>query len=221
MDIKIKNIYKTYGKKNNLVKALNGVDLEIKEGEMVAIIGKSGSGKSTLLNIIGLIDDMDSGEYILNEENINGISDKALASLRNKSFGFIFQHFGLINDISVFKNIKIPLEYAKVSKKEIKERVLESLREVKLEEKVKEKPKNLSGGQCQRVSIARALINKPDVIIADEPTGALDKATGKEIMEIFKRVNKEGKTIIIVTHDLEVANCCSRIIEIEDGVIVK
>ncbi|MGL4850817.1 MAG: ABC transporter ATP-binding protein [Clostridium sp.] len=221
MDIKIKNVYKTYGKKNNLVKALNGVDLEIKKGEMVAIIGKSGSGKSTLLNIIGLIDNMDSGEYILNEENVSGISEKALASMRNKSFGFIFQHFGLINDISVFKNIKIPLEYAKVPKKEIKERVLESLREVKLEEKVKEKPKNLSGGQCQRVAIARALINKPDVIIADEPTGALDKATGKEIMEIFKRVNKEGKTIIIVTHDLEVANCCSRIIEIEDGMIIK
>lgn len=220
MEINLKNVNKIFGDKDIVVKALSNINLKIKSGELVAIVGPSGSGKSTLLNILGTIDKQTSGEYQLNNKNIEKLKPKELAKLRNKTFGFVFQYFGLINDISVYKNIKIPLEYSKCSKNEINLRIDKMLKDLGIFDKKKVIPKKLSGGQCQRVAIARALVNDPEIIIADEPTGALDKNTGKEIMKIFKKVNNEGKTVIIVTHDWDIANQCSRIIKIEDGVIV-
>ena len=220
MSIELKNINKIYGDKENLLNALSDVDLKINNGEMVAIIGPSGSGKSTLLNIIGTIDTPTSGQYIINNQDISNLKPKQLAKIRNKTFGFIFQYFGLINDISVYKNIKIPLEYSKCNKSEINQRIDTVLTSLDIIDKKKIIPRKLSGGQCQRVAIARAIINNPDIIIADEPTGALDKKTSKEIMNIFKKINNSGTTIIIVTHDLAIAEECSRIIKIEDGRII-
>lgn len=220
MGIELKNINKIYGTKDNKVNVLNNINLKINDGEMVAIVGPSGSGKSTLLNIIGTIDKQTSGEYLINGVNTDKLKAKEIAKIRNKTFGFVFQYFGLINNISVYKNIRIPLEYSKCSKSEGNSRIDRLLEALKISDKKKCTPKQLSGGQCQRVAIARALVNDPEIIIADEPTGALDKHTSKEIISIFKEINKKGKTVIIVTHDLEVANECSRIIKIEDGEVV-
>lgn len=218
--LKINNLCKTfYSSKENEVKALKSVNLEINHGDFIAIIGTSGSGKSTLLNILGLLDNQTSGEYFIEGTNIKNLKDKELANLRNKTFGFIVQHFALIKEFSVYDNIEVPLEYGKVKKSLRKEKIELVLKKVGLEEKIKVKTGNLSGGQCQRVAIARALVNQPKVILADEPTGALDSKTTEEIMSIFEELNKEGKTIVIITHDMKIANKCKRIISIEDGIV--
>lgn len=221
MLIELRNICKIYGNGNVKIDALKDINIDIDEGEFIAIVGTSGSGKSTLLNILGGITKPTIGDYFINGQKIISYSEKQMAELRNKTFGFVLQYFGLLKDYTVSENIEITLEYAKVKKKIRKEKVKEVLKKLKIEEKYDNIPSELSGGQCQRVAIARAIINKPKVILADEPTGALDKKMSKEVMEIFKELNLEGKTIIIVTHDESIANCCNRIIKIEDGQIIK
>ena len=220
MLISLENVSKTYNNGKIEVEALKNINLEITEGEFIAIVGTSGSGKSTLLNILGLLDKSTEGTYKLNGQYISNIKDKAKAELRNKNFGFVVQYFALINDYTTFENIEIPLEYAKVKKSKRKALIGDILKKLNISDKEKITPKELSGGQNQRVAIARALVNNPHVILADEPTGALDSNTSKEVMGIFQGLNKEGKTIIIVTHDVNIANYCNRIISIEDGRIV-
>lgn len=217
--IKLKNINKIYGIKECSVTALNDINLEINKGDLVAIVGPSGSGKSTLLNIIGTIDKPSTGEYYINDENTSDFSDKQLALIRNKEIGFIVQHFALINDYTVYENIEIPLNYGKVKNKKIK--IQSMVEKLGIKEKLNKTPKELSGGQCQRVAIARALVNDTQIILADEPTGALDSKTGQEVIDIFKKLNKEGKTIIIVTHDTRIASQCNKVIEMSDGKIVR
>ena len=217
--LKVNNLSKTFSSKENEVQALKSVNLEINHGDFIAIIGTSGSGKSTLLNILGLLDTQTSGEYFIEGINTKTLKDKELASLRNKTFGFIVQHFALIKDFSVYDNIEIPLEYEKVKKKLRKEKIELVLNKVGLKDKINTKSGNLSGGQSQRVAIARALVNEPAVILADEPTGALDSNTTEEIMSIFENLNKDGHTIVIITHDMDIASRCQRIISIEDGVL--
>ncbi|EMA6341816.1 ABC transporter ATP-binding protein [Bacillus cytotoxicus] len=217
--IKLENIYKEYGAEENKVQALQNISIDINKGEMVAVMGSSGSGKSTLLNIIGGLDKKTSGNYYLNGKDISELNNRELASLRNNYFGFVVQHFALIEDYNVYQNIKVPLDYSKYSKKEKDEKINKILKQLGINSQIKKLPYQLSGGQNQRVSIARALINDPEVILADEPTGSLDKKTGQEVMNLLKNINEDGKTIIIVTHDDNVANMCERIIKIEDGTI--
>lgn len=218
--IVLKNVSKTYGKEDAKVEALRNIDLVIEVGEMVAIMGASGSGKSTLLNIIGCLDTATVGDYYLGDENIKSNSERKLARIRNKTFGFIVQYFGLIEDYTAYENIQIPLEYAKVPRRKRKLLVENIMDKLKIREKIDKFPGELSGGQNQRVAIARALINDPNIILADEPTGALDRKNSEEVMEILKKLNHEGKTVIVVTHDENVASKCKRIIFIEDGKIV-
>ena len=215
--IELKNIIKTYGVGEAKVCALNNVNIKIEKGEFVAIVGPSGSGKSTLLNILGGIDTSSSGVYYLNSQKISGLSNKKMASLRNEEFGFVLQYFGLINDYTIYENVALPLKYSKKKIRKKKELVREMLKKLSIENKENAYPTELSGGQCQRVAIARALINNPNIILADEPTGALDKETGIQIMEILKNLNEEGKTVIIVSHDENIYSKCNRIIKIEDG----
>lgn len=219
--IKLKNISKKFGTKDTEVTALRDVSIKINEGEIIAIVGTSGSGKSTLLNIIGTLDRQTTGEYILKNKNLDELNEHDLAKLRNKSFGFVVQNFALINDYTVYENIEIPLVYGKVKSSERRKIINQVLTKLDIQEKINKKPTELSGGQCQRVAIARAIVNDPQIILADEPTGALDKKTGEQVMKIFKALNKEGKTIIIVTHDPRIASQCNRIINIEDGMIKK
>ncbi|MCL2311446.1 MAG: ABC transporter ATP-binding protein [Firmicutes bacterium] len=216
--IEFKKINKIYGKKETEIFALKDISLKINQGEMIAVVGASGSGKSTFLNIIGLIDKVNSGEYLLDNQNVNNFSDKRLSELRNKNFGFIIQNYALINDYTVYENVEIPISYSK-NKSDKKNRIKKILGELGIEHKIKSKCSELSGGQSQRVAIARALINNPDVILADEPTGSLDQKTGDEVLAIFEKINKNGKTIIIVTHNVSVANICHKIIKIKDGQI--
>lgn len=216
----LKNVSKTYGKEDAKVEALKNIDLEIRNGEMVAIMGTSGSGKSTLLNIIGCLDIATVGDYYLADENIKSYSERKLAKIRNKTFGFIVQYFGLLDDYTTYENIQIPLEYAKVPRKKRKLLVGNVMDKLKIREKIDKFPTELSGGQNQRVAIARALVNDPNIILADEPTGALDKRNSEEVMDILKNLNHEGKTVIVVTHDEKVAMQCKRIIFIEDGEII-
>lgn len=217
--IEIKSLNKTFGKNNSKTIALKDVNLKINKGELVAIVGTSGSGKSTLLNIIGTLDSPSSGEYLLNSKNISNLTQKELAKIRNMTFGFVVQYFALINDYTVSENIEIPLEYSKVKSNERERRISEVLKKLGILDKAKKKPKELSGGQQQRVAIARALINNPDVILADEPTEALDSKTSQQVIDILKELNKEGKTVIIVTHDNKIAMQCQRVLTIEDGSI--
>lgn len=217
--IEIKSLNKTFGKNNSKTIALKDVNLKINKGELVAIVGTSGSGKSTLLNIIGTLDSPSSGEYLLNSKNISNLTEKELAKIRNMTFGFVVQYFALINDYTVSENIEIPLEYSKVKSNERERRISEVLKKLGILDKAKKKPKELSGGQQQRVAIARALINNPDVILADEPTEALDSKTSQQVIDILKELNKEGKTVIIVTHDNKIAMQCQRVLTIEDGSI--
>lgn len=219
--INLKNISKKFGAKDTEVTALRDVSIEINEGEIIAIVGTSGSGKSTLLNIIGTLDRQTTGEYILKNKNLDELNEHDLAKLRNKSFGFVVQNFALINDYTVYENIEIPLVYGKVKSSERRKIINQVLTKLDIQEKINKKPTELSGGQCQGVAIARAIVNNPQIILADEPTGALDKKTGEQVMKIFKALNKEGKTIIIVTHDPRIASQCNRIINIEDGMIKK
>lgn len=221
--IKLENICKTYSKgKNNAVDALKNVSLNIKKGELTAIIGKSGSGKTTLLNIIGCIDTSDSGNYYLDGKKINKKNEAALSAIRNKSIGIVMQEFALIGSDSALENVMLPFYFDnKSSLKKAKELALSVLSSVGMDSMAAKPVNKLSGGQKQRVAIARAIVNKPSVILADEPTGALDSKTAAEIMALFRELNKNGHTIIIVTHDLEIANQCDRIIEISDGEIIQ
>ncbi|MGL5575999.1 MAG: ABC transporter ATP-binding protein [Sarcina sp.] len=218
--IKLDKVSKVYKNKKIENKVLDNINLSIEEGDFTAIVGASGSGKSTLLNILGLIDTQTEGNYYLEEQDTNTLVEKEIAKLRNAKFGFVVQHFALIKDLTVYENIEIPLEYGKVAKKVRKNKIKEILKKLKIEDKINAKINELSGGQCQRVAIARALVNNPKIILADEPTGALDKKTGREVIEILKDLNNEGKTILIVTHDEEIANKCDKIIKIEDGKIL-
>lgn len=218
MSINLKNISKSFSiDKATMVNVLKNINLQINESEMVAIIGKSGAGKSTLLNIIGCLDNAESGEYMLDEINIQNLSASELAQIRNSKFGFVMQDFALIEDESVKHNIEIPVLFSK-NKKNIDYSIL--TQKLGINNLLSRKVSLLSGGEKQRVAIARAIVNNPKYIIADEPTGALDTKTSSEIMELFKTLNKEGKTIIIVTHDPEIAQQCDRIIEISDGNII-
>jgi len=220
--IELKNLHKRYNINTAAeVHALRGVDLKIEKGELLSIIGPSGSGKSTLLHILGCIDIANEGSFKMNEVEVNELKNDQLADIRNKKMGFVLQEFGLLLNQTAFDNVSVPLMFDKISLKEIKGKVLNALKDVGVEELAFKKVSQLSGGQKQRVAIARALVNNPEIILADEPTGALDNKTSGEIVYTLLELNRSGRTIIIVTHNIEVAKKCSRIITIEDGVIVK
>lgn len=219
--IKLDKIIKIYNpKKTNEFEALHGVSAEIKDGEMVAIIGKSGAGKSTLLHILACIDNYQDGEYVIDETVVKKLSEKKYAQIRNEKIGMVMQDFALVEDFSALENVMIPLSFSKKKIKNKKQKALDALKAVGIEELAKKPCNKLSGGQKQRVAIARAIANEPSMILADEPTGALDTKTSAEIMELFKSLNAQGRTVIIVTHDPKVAEQCDRIIEISDGEIV-
>lgn len=218
--LKFEHISKTYQTGEVVFKALDDVNLEIKEGEIVAIMGPSGSGKSTLMHIAGCLDTPTSGKIFLENEDVSKLSEAQLAKVRNKKVGFVFQTFNLIPRTTTLDNVALPLLYQGVSASQRKEKAMAILEKVNLKERANYFPNQLSGGQQQRVAIARALITSPSIILADEPTGNLDSKSGKEIMAILQRLNKEGHTIILVTHDREVAKCAKRIIRIRDGRII-
>ncbi len=218
--IKLEGLSKIYNKKkSNEFYALNNVNVEINKGELVAIIGKSGAGKSTMMHIIGCIDDFEEGKYELNGKDISSISAKKKAEIRNKEIGIVMQDFALIDEYTVEENVMIPMYFTKGVKNK-KDKVKNALEKVGIEDLSSKSINKLSGGQKQRVAIARAIVNEPDILLADEPTGALDSKTGQEIMNVFKKINDNGKTVIIITHDMEIAKQCKRIIEISDGKIV-
>lgn len=217
MLIQLNRIHKNYGQSDNLVKALDGISLQVQAGEMVAVMGKSGSGKSTLLNVIGGLDAFDRGDYFFNDQKVYFKNQDQMARFRHNKIGFIVQNFALINHKTVFDNIALPLKYNRISRKEIKAKVMKALNLMGLEDKVRRYPWQLSGGQCQRVAIARALINGPSLLLADEPTGALDSQTEEEVMNILLDFNRQGKTMIIVTHDHNIAAMCHRTVNILDG----
>jgi len=218
--ISIKSINKTYKIGDKSLQVLNNVSLEIQRGELVSIVGKSGSGKSTLLNMIGMLDNYDSGEYWFDGNLINQVSETDAAHYRNKYIGFVFQTFHLIGTKTAVENVALPLMYKGIGKKERIEMSEKMLERVGLGDRIHHLPNELSGGQKQRVAIARALVTNADLILADEPTGALDSKTSKEIMDLLIEINNEGKTVLIVTHENDVANKCRRKIEIADGVII-
>lgn len=215
--IQLFNISKTYQMGEDTIKALDNLSLRVTKGEFIAIIGPSGSGKSTLMNIIGILDRASSGEYYLNKMNLMRISDKKISKIRNKKIGFIFQQFNLMPRLTAFENVELPLIYRGTSKPTRKKIVLKSLVRVGLLEKQKHLPAQLSGGQQQRVAIARAIAGNPEIILADEPTGALDSKTGEEVMRLLKEIHREGNTLIMITHDKTIAEQAERIIEIKDG----
>ena len=219
--IKLIGIEKSFNPgKSNELHVLKGISTEVKDGELVAIVGKSGAGKSTLLHIIACIDSYDSGEYYIDDLLIKNMSEKKLANIRNEKIGIVMQDFSLVEDFTVLENIMIPLDFAKNKRPNAKELAKEVLKQVNMENFAKEKVRNLSGGEKQRIAIARAIINNPSLILADEPTGSLDSANTEAIMDLSFSLNKQGKTIIIVTHDKELAEKCHRIIEISDGRII-
>lgn len=219
--LKIENLTKTYNyKKSNAFTALKDVSLEVEDGEMLAIIGKSGAGKSTLLHIIGCIDKFEKGSYIIDGTDVHSLSDNKLAKIRNEKVGIVMQDFALIDEYSVIENVMIPLNFSKKKLGKPKELAMKALERVGLANLAKKPVSKLSGGQKQRVAIARAIVNEPSFILADEPTGALDTKTSSEIMELFTELNKSGKTVIIITHDLTVADKCKRKVEISDGRII-
>ncbi len=217
--IELRNIYKIYQMGSTEVRANDGISLNIYRGEFVAIVGKSGSGKSTLMNIIGALDVPTEGEYFLGGEDVSHMSDDQLAEIRNKTIGFIFQQYNLLPKDSLLENVELPLLYADVPKEERRQRAMQALRRVGLEDKWKNRPKQLSGGQQQRVSIARALAGNPSLILADEPTGALDSRTSREVLDFLKELNQEGNTIVIITHDSSIALEAKRVVRIKDGKI--
>ncbi|WP_027128468.1 ABC transporter ATP-binding protein [Fusobacterium perfoetens] len=221
MIIQINNINKYYINGENKLHALKNINFNIKKGEFVAIMGSSGSGKSTMMNILGCLDKEFEGEYILDDVNISNLSENEICKIRNSKIGFVFQSFNLLPKLTTEENVELPLVYAGIDKEERKKRALEVLKKVGLEKRVHHKPNELSGGQRQRVAIARALINNPSVILADEPTGNLDSVSENEIMNLFKELNNQGKTIIIVSHEPEIANFCKRILIFKDGKIIK
>ncbi len=219
MFIDIREITKTYQMGMVEVRALRGVNLQIEKGEYLAITGPSGSGKSTLMHIIGCLDTPSSGTYFFEEKEVQGLSEDRLAEIRNREIGFVFQTFNLLPRIKVYENVELPLLYAGKKTAEARVKSQEVLEKVGLKERINHRPTELSGGECQRVAIARALVTNPGVILADEPTGNLDTKTGSEIMMLFGNLHKEGRTLIVVTHDTEVSKYADRIVGIRDGVI--
>ncbi len=219
--LKITNLHKSYAIGDSSLHVLKGINLDIEDGEMVAIMGSSGSGKSTLLNIIGMLDEADSGDYILDGLPIKNLTEKKAAVYRNKFLGFIFQSFNLINYKNALENVALPLYYQGLKRKERQKKAMFYLEKVGLTDWAHHLPKELSGGQNQRVAIARALAANPKLLLADEPTGALDTGTSYEIMEFIQQLNDEGKTILIVTHEEDIANMCKRIVRLRDGVIME
>jgi putative ABC transport system ATP-binding protein len=217
--IEARELRKTYEVGSSQVRALDGVDLEVPEGDMLAIIGPSGSGKSTLMHIIGCLDRADSGQYILADEDVSLLSTNDLAEIRNRRIGFVFQTFNLLPRLTALENVELPLLYAGLA--HAKDRAAESLKRVGLENRMKHRPNELSGGQRQRVAVARALITNPAILLADEPTGNLDSRTGEEILQLFESLNRAGHTIIIVTHEPDIAARCRREVRMRDGRIVE
>ncbi|MBF0708026.1 ABC transporter ATP-binding protein [Alkalihalobacillus hwajinpoensis] len=217
--IQLDEITKSYTLGKESVNVLRGISMEINSGEFVAIMGPSGSGKSTLMNIIGCLDRPTTGSYFLNEEDVSKHKDQELAKVRNQSIGFVFQQFQLLPRLTALKNVELPMVYAGASKKEREERARDALTKVGLQDRVEHLPNELSGGQKQRVAIARALVNDPSLILADEPTGALDTTTSVAIMDLFVQLNQEGTTIVVVTHEPEVAEYANRVIYVRDGLL--
>lgn len=215
--IEANNLTKKYQIGDEELKALDNISLNISRGEFVSVVGPSGSGKSTFMNIIGCLDTADEGEYILDGENIKNIESDGLSDIRNKKIGFIFQNFNLLNKLSAIENIELPLIYKGIDTKKRREIALKCLENVGLESRKNHKPNQLSGGQQQRVAIARAIATNPEILLADEPTGALDSKTSKEILNILEKLNEDGKTIIMITHDLDIASKAKRQIRIKDG----
>lgn len=217
--LELTQITKVFQMNGISVQALRGIDLEIKSGELVSIIGPSGSGKSTLMHIIGCLSRPTKGKYYFGGKKTSQLSDNQLAVIRNQKIGFVFQTFNLLPRVNALANVELPLIYSEIKEKQRKNMALETLRQVNLEDRINHRPNQLSGGQQQRVAIARALVNKPQLILADEPTGNLDTKSGREIMEILKDFNQKGQTIIIVTHDTEIAKFTKRMIKLKDGKI--
>jgi len=218
--IRLHNLHKSYPIGHDSLHVLKGLDLHIKEGEFVSIMGSSGSGKSTLLNIIGLLDTHDTGEYILNGQTIEHLNEKKAAVLRNKFLGFVFQSFNLINYKTALENVALPLYYKGIGRKERQVIAMEYLEKVGLKERASHLPSELSGGEKQRVAIARALATNPKVVLADEPTGALDTVTSHSVMELLRTINNEGMTVVVITHEEDIAEDTDRIVRLRDGVII-
>ncbi|MBL7471998.1 ABC transporter ATP-binding protein [Robertkochia sediminum] len=218
--IEIKDLHKSYRTGSTSLHVLKGINFSVKEGELVAIMGSSGSGKSTLLNILGMLDGYDEGSYHLDNVLIKDLNETKAANYRNKFLGFIFQSFNLINYKTAWENVSLPLYYQGVGRKERKERAIAYLDSVGLKPWVEHLPNELSGGQKQRVAIARAMAAEPKVLLADEPTGALDSVTSHEVMALIQKINDEGRTILVVTHEEDIAHMCKRIVHLKDGVIV-
>ncbi|WEK37649.1 MAG: ABC transporter ATP-binding protein [Candidatus Pseudobacter hemicellulosilyticus] len=217
--IHLEQIRKSYFMGKNELSVLKGIDLNILKNEYVALMGPSGSGKSTLMNILGCLDSPTAGRYILNGQDVSKMADDALADVRNKEIGFVFQQFNLLPRLTALENVALPLVYAGLSKKQRTEVAVDVIQKVGLEERMHHKPNELSGGQCQRVAIARALVNKPSLILADEPTGNLDSKTSVEIMDIFSAIQEAGNTVVLVTHEEDIANYAKRIVRLRDGLI--
>jgi putative ABC transport system ATP-binding protein len=219
--IQTRDLWKTYVMGSEEIHALRGVDLSIERGEYVAIMGPSGSGKSTLMNLIGCLDTPSKGSYLLNGKQVSEMNDNELARIRNEEIGFVFQTFNLLPRASALHNVELPLVYAGVPSKDRQERAREALRKVELEDRMSHRPNELSGGQRQRVAIARSLVNNPSILLADEPTGNLDSKTGVEIMALFKRLHEGGNTIVLVTHEADIAAHAHRVVHIRDGRVEK
>jgi putative ABC transport system ATP-binding protein len=217
--IHLEGIRKSYFMGKEPLQVLKGIDLDIMKNEYVALMGPSGSGKSTLMNILGCLDSPTAGKYILNGQDVSKMPDDALADVRNKEIGFVFQQFNLLPRLTALENVALPLVYAGSSRKQRTEMAMDVIRKVGLEDRSHHKPNELSGGQCQRVAIARALVNNPSIILADEPTGNLDSKTSIEIMEIFGKIQSAGNTVVLVTHEEDIANHAHRIVRLRDGLI--
>jgi len=218
--IDLKDIFKIYSDGDGEIRALDGISLHVSKGEFVAIVGSSGSGKSTCMNIIGCLDIPTSGTYLLNGNDVSEMNEKELAHIRNRELGFVFQQYNLIPKLNILENVELPLLYKGVRPRQRKELAMTALERVGLADRYNKFPSQLSGGQQQRVSIARALAGNPPVILADEPTGALDSKTGKEVIDFLKKLNSEGTTIVLITHDNEIASQIKRVVRIHDGKIV-